>query len=135
MNAKWQALSLIGGQKHDDEKFRECCIREVCEELALSLDQFQVADEPDLDLVDLRAAEWVLVVRLQRHATADDVVLQLEGAGSDEPGEPHDLAALQLERDVGEDAAARQAARPEHDLADLRGNIERARARTAMSLL
>ena len=39
--------------------------------------------------------------------------------GADEAGEADDLAAPELERDVREDAAAREALGPEHDVADL----------------
>lgn len=34
-NEKWQAYSLIGGHREEGESFRECCLREVEEELGL----------------------------------------------------------------------------------------------------
>lgn len=46
-NEKWQAYSLIGGHREAGESFRECCIREVEEELGLKRDvDFTVADDP-----------------------------------------------------------------------------------------
>lgn len=46
-NQKWQAYSLIGGHRRLDESFRDCCIREVEEELGLQRDiDFYVALEP-----------------------------------------------------------------------------------------
>ena len=44
-NDKWQALNLIGGQKHDDESFLDCCKREIAEELGLAPEQFVVSPE------------------------------------------------------------------------------------------
>ena len=44
----------------------------------------------------------------------------LGAARADEAGEADDLAAAQLERDVGEEPAAREALGPEDDVADLR---------------
>lgn len=34
-NERWNAFHFVGGHKHDDESFRECCTREVNEELGL----------------------------------------------------------------------------------------------------
>ena len=46
-NEKWQAYSLIGGHREEGESFRDCCIREIAEELALvSENDFHVANEP-----------------------------------------------------------------------------------------
>src|SRR2546423_5170703 len=46
-NARWQALSMVGGHKHDDESFRTCCVREIGEELSLRPDHdYRVADQP-----------------------------------------------------------------------------------------
>ena len=45
-NAHWQGLNLIGGKKHEDETFRDCSVREVCEELHVTPAQIRVADEP-----------------------------------------------------------------------------------------
>jgi NUDIX domain len=42
-NDKWQSLNLIGGQKTDDESFRECCEREVIEELELKSKEFALS--------------------------------------------------------------------------------------------
>ena len=46
-NANWQRFSLVGGNKHDDESFRECLIRELFEELGLHVESdLQVSDQP-----------------------------------------------------------------------------------------
>ena len=46
-NEKWQAYSLIGGHREESESFRECCIREVEEELGLRRDVgFAVPEVP-----------------------------------------------------------------------------------------
>jgi 8-oxo-dGTP pyrophosphatase MutT (NUDIX family) len=34
-NEKWDAYSLVGGHREDGESFRDCCIREIEEELSL----------------------------------------------------------------------------------------------------
>jgi 8-oxo-dGTP pyrophosphatase MutT (NUDIX family) len=34
-NEAWHAFHFVGGHKRDDESFRDCCIREVAEELGL----------------------------------------------------------------------------------------------------
>src|SRR5262249_12766629 len=45
-NAGWNAFHFVGGHKHDDESFRDCCVREVREELGLVEGQgFRVAAE------------------------------------------------------------------------------------------
>ena len=47
-NEKWQAYSLIGGHREDGESFRDCCIREIEEELGLKRDvDFTLADRPE----------------------------------------------------------------------------------------
>lgn len=46
-NEKWQAYSLIGGHREERESFRECCIREIEEELELKREvDFILADSP-----------------------------------------------------------------------------------------
>ena len=46
-NENWQAFSLIGGHVEAGESFRECCIREIAEELALvPRVDFQVSAKP-----------------------------------------------------------------------------------------
>lgn len=46
-NEKWQAYSLIGGHRDEGESFRECCMREVEEELGLKRDvDFILAEAP-----------------------------------------------------------------------------------------
>lgn len=46
-NEKWHAYSLIGGHREEGESFRECCIREVEEELGLTRDvDFILTDSP-----------------------------------------------------------------------------------------
>jgi hypothetical protein len=46
-NPKWQALHFISGHKRPDESFRECLIREMGEELGLSIGgDYTVADQP-----------------------------------------------------------------------------------------
>lgn len=44
-NPKWGAYHLVGGHKRDSETFRECCRREVMEELGLEDGEFALADE------------------------------------------------------------------------------------------
>jgi len=45
-NSGWNAFHFIGGHKHDGESFRDCCVREVTEELGLIEGQgFRVAAE------------------------------------------------------------------------------------------
>ena len=45
-NAGWNALNLVGGHKRPDESFRDCCQREVAEELELVPgSDFRVAPE------------------------------------------------------------------------------------------
>ena len=46
-NDAWQAYSLIGGHVEDGETFRQCCIREIEEELELQQKtEFCVSDDP-----------------------------------------------------------------------------------------
>jgi 8-oxo-dGTP pyrophosphatase MutT (NUDIX family) len=46
-NDKWAALNLVGGHQRPGESFRQCCAREVTEELGLTEDvDFQVASAP-----------------------------------------------------------------------------------------
>lgn len=46
-NERWQAWSLIGGHREAGESFRECCLREVEEELGLRREiDFTVAAAP-----------------------------------------------------------------------------------------
>ena len=46
-NERWQAYSLVGGHKRDDESFRDCLRREVAEELGLQDElQFRVGLHP-----------------------------------------------------------------------------------------
>lgn len=42
-NDKWKAFFFVGGHREDHETFRECVIREVCEELELQPTDFIVA--------------------------------------------------------------------------------------------
>jgi 8-oxo-dGTP pyrophosphatase MutT (NUDIX family) len=43
----WQGFHFVGGHKHPDESFRECVIREVCEELQITAGvDFLVAEQP-----------------------------------------------------------------------------------------
>jgi ADP-ribose pyrophosphatase YjhB (NUDIX family) len=43
-NDKWQAFSLVGGHRKRQESFRDCCIREIEEELGLTRNiDFQLA--------------------------------------------------------------------------------------------
>ena len=58
---------------------------------------------------------------------AEDRPRDLGAAGADQPGERDDLARPHVERDVGEDALARQALDLEHGLAD--ASLPRGRAR------
>lgn len=43
-NDNWKAFFFVGGHREPEENFRECVIREICEELELNSDQFQVAE-------------------------------------------------------------------------------------------
>lgn len=54
-NNAWQAFSLIGGHVEDGEAFRECCEREIVEELKCSATQFNVGSAP---LTTLRFHEF-----------------------------------------------------------------------------
>jgi 8-oxo-dGTP pyrophosphatase MutT (NUDIX family) len=48
-NLHWRALNLPGGHKRPDESFRDCVIREVGEELGLTLgDDYELGDEAPL---------------------------------------------------------------------------------------
>jgi 8-oxo-dGTP pyrophosphatase MutT (NUDIX family) len=50
-NLKWRALNFVGGHKRPEESFRECVIREIGEELGLTLDHdYQILDQPPLHL-------------------------------------------------------------------------------------
>ncbi len=45
-NEGWHAFHFVGGHKRDSESFRDCCVREVSEELGLTDGQgFRVAAE------------------------------------------------------------------------------------------
>ena len=47
-NDGWNALNLVGGHKRDGESFRDCCGREVAEELGVVAGvDFRVAPEPE----------------------------------------------------------------------------------------
>ncbi len=47
-NEGWNALNLVGGHKRDGESFRDCCAREVAEELGLAPGvDFRVAALPE----------------------------------------------------------------------------------------
>ena len=41
-NERWQAYSLVGGHKRDDESFRDCLRREVAEELGLQDEEYGI---------------------------------------------------------------------------------------------
>jgi 8-oxo-dGTP pyrophosphatase MutT (NUDIX family) len=41
---RWRSYSLVGGHVETNETFRECCIREVEEELGLSRSEFTVSE-------------------------------------------------------------------------------------------
>src|SRR5262249_59476805 len=41
---------VVGGHKHDSETYRECCRREVMEELELAEGECRVAEKPAADL-------------------------------------------------------------------------------------
>ena len=41
---RWRSYSLVGGHVEEAETFRECCIREVEEELGLSRTEFTVSE-------------------------------------------------------------------------------------------
>jgi 8-oxo-dGTP pyrophosphatase MutT (NUDIX family) len=46
-NRHWEAFHFVGGGKHESESFRECCIREIGEELGLKESTgFSVSDAP-----------------------------------------------------------------------------------------
>jgi len=48
-NKNWGCYNFVGGHKHDDETFRECVIREICEELELEEDRdFRVGAAPQV---------------------------------------------------------------------------------------
>ena len=50
-NDGWKALNLVGGHKDEGESFRDCCAREVAEELGLVAGaDFRVAPEREVRL-------------------------------------------------------------------------------------
>ena len=50
-NEGWKALNLVGGHRENGESFRECCIREIVEELGIdAAADFRVAPEPEVRL-------------------------------------------------------------------------------------
>ncbi len=50
-NEGWKALNLVGGHREKFESFRECCIREIVEELGLdAAADFRVAPKPEARL-------------------------------------------------------------------------------------
>lgn len=55
-NVRWRAFSLIGGHRRHGETFRDCCVREVTEELRLMPEiDFQIADRPVRERMEYRA--------------------------------------------------------------------------------
>ena len=55
-NKKWQAFSLVGGHRSPEESFRQCCIREIEEELEIQDGlEFQVAETPLKELLEYSA--------------------------------------------------------------------------------
>ncbi len=63
-NANWQAYSLIGGHIEPGESFRECCIREITEELECDASDVDVAVEP---YAELRFVEYSKAARERTH--------------------------------------------------------------------
>lgn len=49
-NDNWQAYSLIGGHREPGESFRDCCAREVIEELECITDDLKVSLSPYVTL-------------------------------------------------------------------------------------
>ena len=49
-NDKWKAFFFVGGHREDGESFRQCVIREVCEELEVEEDSFEISQEPIREL-------------------------------------------------------------------------------------
>jgi ADP-ribose pyrophosphatase YjhB (NUDIX family) len=65
----WQMFSLIGGHRETGETFRDCCIREIAEELELTPDQYTVAPQP------LRRVEYVAYSHSQQRETCYQIEL------------------------------------------------------------
>jgi hypothetical protein len=55
-NEKWQAYALVGGHRENGESFRDCCLREIEEELALLRNvDFTIAAEPLVPRIEFTA--------------------------------------------------------------------------------
>ncbi|AMV18449.1 NUDIX domain-containing protein [Planctomyces sp. SH-PL14] len=55
-NERWRAYSLIGGHRRKGETFRDCCVREVTEELRLMPEiDFQISDRPVTTRLEYKA--------------------------------------------------------------------------------
>ena len=61
-NNSWQAYSLIGGHREEDESFRNCCLREVAEELKCAAGDVTVGIYP---YVSLRFREFSHSARVE----------------------------------------------------------------------
>ena len=66
-NEKWQAFNLVGGHRKSDESSRDCCVREVVEELRL---------RPEVDFVV--ATEPRVVLRYEAFSRSSQTVTQYE---------------------------------------------------------
>src|SRR5438132_14314022 len=57
-NPGWNAFNLVGGKKERDESFRECCSRELQEELNLSEEvDYRVNPEPAVRLEEVKESQ------------------------------------------------------------------------------
>src|SRR5947209_3488215 len=69
-NANWHALNLVGGHKRPDESFRDCCTREVAEELGL-------VEGADFAVAPLPAAHLEYVAMSQAAGVETAYVIEL----------------------------------------------------------
>jgi ADP-ribose pyrophosphatase YjhB (NUDIX family) len=85
-NDAWQAFHFVGGHKRDGESFRDCCVREVGEELGLAEGRdFRIAAERRCQL---RYVEWSKRAGVDTAYTVElfDAELLGEAAGAVEAG-------------------------------------------------
>ena len=76
-NRNWQRYHFVGGHKHPDESFRQCVIREVCEELNIvEGEDFLVADQP---LAHLDYTAWSTGARQETHYVMELFDVQIVG--------------------------------------------------------
>jgi 8-oxo-dGTP pyrophosphatase MutT (NUDIX family) len=78
-NARWQALSLVGGHRRPGESFRDCLLREVAEELRLSPADFTAGDAP---LARLEYVAWSEGAAAQTEYVLEVFAVELPGGAA-----------------------------------------------------